>query len=136
MTNDRVLEVEEGTPPNCSFHPSERALLDSLKKTDSRSCCIDLSVSPLNTVYRLRAERLRYEFSLYRCNARAAQQHKLEIEDRVIIFICMGSMVSLKYYKLMWTMTQVRGFQRTPNYDDPLVRDPISKLQRQLHIFT
>lgn len=106
------------------------------KKTDSRSCCIDLSVSPLNTVYRLRAERLRYEFSLYRCNARAAQQHKLEIKDRVIIFICMGSMVSLKYYRLMWTMTQVRSFQRTPNYDDPLVKDPISKLQMQLHIFT
>lgn len=36
-------------PPKLQFHPSEPALLDSLQKSDSRSCCIDLSVSPLNT---------------------------------------------------------------------------------------
>lgn len=36
-----------------------------------------------------------------------------------------GVVKILKAYA--WTMTQVRSFQMTPNYDDPLLRDPIPK---------
>jgi len=50
MTDDRVLKVEESTHPLQFSSITEGALLDSLQKTDSRSCCIDLSVSTQHCV--------------------------------------------------------------------------------------
>lgn len=63
-------------PPNCGFiHQNWPCWILFKKRTTAVAALICVCLHS-TLVYRLRAERLRYEFSLYCCNARAAQQQK------------------------------------------------------------